>query len=47
MAPTARHLLETTTGKLAPDPRANRFLPLVARGAVSRETLAALALEQR
>lgn len=47
MAPTARHLLETTTEELAPDPRSNRFVPLVARGAVSRDTLAALALEQR
>ncbi|MGP2439016.1 transcriptional regulator [Streptomyces sp. JW3] len=47
MARTARHLLETTTGKLAPDPAANRFVPLLARGAVSRDTLAALALEQR
>ncbi|MFK0119968.1 transcriptional regulator [Streptomyces sp. NPDC090994] len=47
MAPTARNLLETTTAKLAPDPRANRFVPLVARGAVSGDTLAALALEQR
>ncbi|GGS49630.1 transcriptional regulator [Streptomyces griseoviridis] len=47
MARTARQLLETTTGKLAPDPRANRFVPLLARGAASRDTLAALALEQR
>ncbi|MEV5547440.1 transcriptional regulator [Streptomyces sp. NPDC052309] len=47
MARTARQLLETTTGKLAPDPGANRLVPLVARGAAGRDTLAALALEQR
>ncbi|CAL9587226.1 hypothetical protein SUDANB6_05184 [Streptomyces sp. enrichment culture] len=47
MTRTARRLLETTTGKLAPDPRANRFVPLVAQGAAGRDTLAALALEQR
>ncbi|MFV0137366.1 transcriptional regulator [Streptomyces sp. HMX87] len=47
MARTARELLETTTGKLAPDPHANRLVPLVARGAAGRDTLAALALEQR
>ncbi|WP_320772855.1 transcriptional regulator [Streptomyces sp. CRN 30] len=47
MGATARRLLETTTGKLAPDPRTNRLLPAVARGAVGPETLAALALEQR
>ena len=47
MARTARELLETTTGKLAPDPHANRLLPLIARGAARRTTLAALALEQR
>lgn len=47
MARTARELLEDTTGKLAPDPHANRLLPLIARGAARRSTLAALALEQR
>ncbi|MEU9559145.1 transcriptional regulator [Streptomyces fumanus] len=47
MALTARQLLATTTGKLAPDPGANRLVPLLARGAASRDTLAALALEQR
>jgi hypothetical protein len=47
MAPTARQLLATTTGKLAPDPGANPLVPLLARGAASRDTLAALALEQR
>ncbi|PZT70655.1 transcriptional regulator [Streptomyces sp. SW4] len=47
MARTARELLETTTGTLAPDPQANRLVPLVARGAAGRDTLAALALEQR
>jgi hypothetical protein len=47
MARTARELLETTTGKLAPDPQANRLLPLIGRGAARRDTLAALALEQR
>ncbi|MEV6183935.1 transcriptional regulator, partial [Streptomyces sp. NPDC052015] len=44
MARTARELLETTTGRLAPDPHANRLLPLIARGAARRTTLAALAL---
>lgn len=47
MTRTARELLETTTGKLAPDPGANRLIALVARGAAGRDTLAALALEQR
>ncbi|MEV0931801.1 transcriptional regulator [Streptomyces phaeochromogenes] len=47
MTRTARELLESTTGKLAPDPHANRLLPLMARGAARRDTLAALALEQR
>ncbi|MEV5430843.1 transcriptional regulator [Streptomyces sp. NPDC052701] len=47
MTRTARELLETTTGELAPDPQANRLVPLIARGAASRGTLAALALEQR
>ncbi|WP_328846825.1 transcriptional regulator [Streptomyces sp. NBC_00258] len=47
MTRTARELLESTTGKLAPDPHANRLLPLIGRGAARRDTLAALALEQR
>ena len=47
MTRTARELLDSTTGKLAPDPHANRLLPLVARGAARGDTLAALALEQR
>ncbi|MFF4349841.1 transcriptional regulator [Streptomyces sp. NPDC001530] len=47
MTRTARELLESTTVKLAPDPHGNRLLPLIARGAAQRSTLAALALEQR
>jgi len=47
MTRTARELLENTARKLAPDPHANRLLPLIARGAAQRSTLAALALEQR
>ncbi|MFE9097608.1 transcriptional regulator [Streptomyces sp. NPDC007264] len=47
MTRTARELLETTTAELAPDPHANRLLPLIARGAARSGTLAALALEQR
>lgn len=47
MTRTARELLETTTGMLAPDPHANRLLPLIARGAARPATLAALAVEQR
>lgn len=47
MVRTARELLEDTTGKLAPAPHANRLLPLIARGAARRSTLAALAHEQR
>ncbi|MFF3414597.1 transcriptional regulator [Streptomyces sp. NPDC002698] len=47
MTRTARELLEGVTGKLAPDPHANRLLPLIARGAAQLDTLAALALEQR
>ncbi|MPY52508.1 thiaminase II/PqqC family protein [Streptomyces acidicola] len=46
MTLTARELLDTTTGRLAPDPGTNRLLPLIARGAAGRDTLAALALEQ-
>ncbi|MFF4536421.1 transcriptional regulator [Streptomyces aureus] len=47
MTRTARELLEGVTGKLAPDPHANRLLPLIARGAAQVDTLAALALEER
>lgn len=47
MTRTAREVLDTTTGKLAPDPHANRLLPLIARGAARTATLAALAQEQR
>ncbi|MFD7811484.1 transcriptional regulator [Streptomyces sp. NPDC059785] len=43
----AAELLESITGKLAPDPHANRLLPLIGRGAARRSTLAALCLEQR
>lgn len=46
MPHTARELLERTTGKCAPEPHANRLLPLIARGAAQRSTLAVLALEQ-
>ncbi|WP_216893199.1 hypothetical protein [Nocardia alni] len=47
MSRTATELLESTTARLAPDPRANPFVPLIARGAAAREILAALALEQQ
>ncbi|MFI8241604.1 transcriptional regulator [Streptomyces sp. NPDC085866] len=47
MAPKAPELLATTTAQLAPDPRTNPLVPLIAVGEASRETLAALALEQR
>ncbi|MFH8772612.1 transcriptional regulator [Streptomyces sp. NPDC017958] len=47
MAPKAPELLATTTAQLAPDPRTNPLVPLIAEGEASRETLAALALEQR
>ncbi|MEV6024956.1 transcriptional regulator [Streptomyces sp. NPDC052036] len=47
MARTARELLQEAARKLAPDPHANRLLPLIARGAAQPATLAALALEQR
>jgi hypothetical protein len=47
MTRTARELLEAATGNLAPDPHANRLLPLIARGAARPATLAALAVEQR
>ncbi|GGR06074.1 hypothetical protein FHS37_003933 [Streptomyces griseostramineus] len=46
MTRTARDLLETTTRDLAPDPRANPLVPLIARGEADRDVLAALALEQ-
>ncbi|MER7487539.1 transcriptional regulator [Streptomyces sp. NPDC126497] len=47
MTRTARDLLETITGELAPDPRSNPLVPLIARGGADRAVLAALALEQR
>ena len=47
MTRTAGELLETAVGRLAPDPHANRLLPLIARGAARPATLAALAVEQR
>jgi len=46
MTRTAVDLRESLTGRLAPDPRANRLLPLIARGAARRSTLAGIALEQ-
>ncbi|MEZ3180421.1 transcriptional regulator [Streptomyces pimonensis] len=47
MTRTARELLETTAGELAPDPGANPLVPLIARGGADRSVLTALALEQR
>ncbi|MFJ3221883.1 transcriptional regulator [Streptomyces sp. NPDC086783] len=47
MTGTAGELLESITGELAPDPHANRLLPVITRGAARPSTLAALALEQR
>ncbi|MFE0513246.1 hypothetical protein [Streptomyces sp. NPDC058964] len=47
MPPTAAELLAVTTRGLAPDPQANPLVPLIADGAASRGTPAALALEQR
>ncbi|MGW1754597.1 hypothetical protein [Streptomyces mirabilis] len=47
MVRMARERLEDATGKLVPDPHANRLLPLIARGAAQRSTLAAPALERR
>lgn len=47
MARTARELLDTTIAELAPDPRANRLVPLIADGTASPAALQALALEQR
>ncbi|WP_406728724.1 transcriptional regulator [Streptomyces sp. GD-15H] len=46
MTRTAGELLETITRELAPDPRSNPLVPLIARGEADRDTLAALALEQ-
>lgn len=46
MARTARELLETITGELAPDRRSNPLVPLIASGEADREVLAVLALEQ-
>ncbi|MEU6141033.1 transcriptional regulator [Streptomyces sp. NPDC047081] len=47
MERTATELLRTTTSQLAPDPRANPLIPLIARGEAPLDTLATLALEQR
>ncbi|MEU6525198.1 transcriptional regulator [Streptomyces sp. NPDC046924] len=47
MTRTAGELLETITRELAPDPRSNPLVPLIARGEADRDTLAALALEQQ
>ncbi|WP_200301066.1 transcriptional regulator [Streptomyces adelaidensis] len=47
MTHTATRLLETTAAKLAPDPTADPLLPLIATGTAGRDTLAALAMEQR
>lgn len=47
MTRTAQDLLEATTRELAPDPRSNPLVPLIARGEADRTVLAALALEQR
>ncbi|MEU1402994.1 transcriptional regulator [Streptomyces sp. NPDC005728] len=47
MTLSAAELLASTTAQLAPDSRANRLVPLIARGGASRATLAALALEQQ
>ncbi|MEU0970563.1 transcriptional regulator [Streptomyces sp. NPDC005917] len=46
MPGTAAEMLRTTRSELAPDPNANPWVPLVAGGRASLETLAALALEQ-
>lgn len=43
---SADELLQNTTARFAPDPAANRLVPLIAHGTASRESLAALALEQ-
>ena len=43
----AKDLLGTAVEALAPDPAANRVVPLVERGEAPMATLAALALEQR
>ncbi|MFE4050444.1 transcriptional regulator [Streptomyces sp. YIM B13518] len=47
MTRTARELLETTAGELAPDPGSNPLVPLIARGEADRAVLTVLALEQR
>ncbi|MFJ2815801.1 transcriptional regulator [Streptomyces sp. NPDC091279] len=47
MTRTATELLDTTIAALAPDPRANRLVPLIARGEASPVALQALALEQQ
>ena len=46
MTASARELLESARNELAPGEHENRLVPLIARGAASREALAALAAEQ-
>ncbi|MFJ8493384.1 transcriptional regulator [Streptomyces sp. NPDC094038] len=46
MPGTAAEMLRTARSELAPDPKVNPLVPLVAGGRASLETLAALALEQ-
>ncbi|MGW1626268.1 thiaminase II/PqqC family protein [Streptomyces sp. NPDC002172] len=46
MPGTAAEVLKKTRSELAPEANANPLVPLVASGRASRETLAALALEQ-
>ena len=46
MTASARALLESARRELAPSEHENRLVPLIARGAASREALAALAAEQ-
>ncbi|MGA5624978.1 transcriptional regulator [Streptomyces cellulosae] len=46
MTRNARDLLTTFTAELAPDPRSNPLVPLIASGEADREVLAVLALEQ-
>ena len=46
MTASARELLEAVRSELAPGEHENRLVPLIARGAASREALAALAAEQ-
>jgi hypothetical protein len=46
MTASARELLESARQQLAPGEHENRLVPLIAQGAASRESLAALAAEQ-